>query len=210
VSRFGAAAAGVALAVGAAQSAHAHSLDELEAELFAKEPYVEFVDRPAPDFALLDPRGSEIALADLRGKVVVLWFVYASCPDLCPLQSEKIAELQAMVNQTPMRDRVVFVAITTDPARDTPEVLESYGPAHGLDPANFRFLTSGIERPDATRALARRYGLEFTPADDGYQMHGAVTHVIDKSGRLRARLHGLDFATINALVYVDALTNDDH
>ena len=188
----------------------AHSIEDLQAELYAREKYVEFVDRPAPDFTLEDAGGRAVALRDLAGKVVVLWFIYAGCPDLCPLHSAKIAELQGLVNQTPMIDRVAFVAITTDPARDTSDVLSAYGRAHGLDPANFVFLTSGANAPEATRALARRFGLEFTLEDAGYQMHGVVTHVIDRGGRLRARFHGLGFATTNALVFVNALTNDDH
>jgi len=187
-----------------------HSLEELESELFAKERYIEFVDRSAPGFSLLDAKGNRVSLADMRGKVVVLWFIYASCPDVCPLQSEALADVQAMFNQTPMRDLVRFVAITTDPANDGPEVLEAYGPAHGLDTSNFLFLTSGPDAPDATRALAEDYGLKFTSTEDGYQMHGVVTHVIDKSGRLRARFHGLKFKPISMLVFMNALTNDSH
>ncbi len=145
----------------------AHSLEELQAELTVREDYVEFVDRVAPDFVLEDAEGQAVALHDLAGKVVVLWFIYAGCPDVCPLHSDKIAEVQSLVNQTPMIDRVAFVAITTDPVRDTPDVLAAYGFAHGLVPDNFSFLTSGAEALDATRALAERYGLKFTQEDDG-------------------------------------------
>ena len=79
--------------------------------------------------------------ADFHGKVVVLHFVYASCPDFCPLHAEKLAEVQEMVNQTLMKDLVQFVSITSDPANDTPEVMRAYGPAHGIDPVNWVFLT---------------------------------------------------------------------
>uniref|UniRef100_UPI0013D81A57 SCO family protein n=2 Tax=Pseudomonadota TaxID=1224 RepID=UPI0013D81A57 len=73
---------------------------------------------------------------------VVLHFIYTSCPDVCPLHAEKIAEIQKMVNSTPMKDQVVFTSITTDPSKDTPDVLKAYGPAHGLDPVNWLFLTT--------------------------------------------------------------------
>ena len=198
------------VAAAGAGAAGAHSLDELETELLGREPYVQFVDRPAPEFALKDAAGNAVGLAELRGKVVVLWFNYTSCPDECPLQSEAIARVQDMVNQTPMRDLVRFVAITTDPVNDLPEVLEGYGPEHGLDPSNFTFLTSGADAPDATRAIAEAYGLKFTATDDGLQMHGVVTHLIDKSGRMRARFHGLKFKAMDMLVYINALTNDYH
>ncbi len=196
--------------VNAGPGAFAHSLEELEGELSARERYVQFVDYPAPDFALADADGREVRLSDFRGKVVVLNFIYASCPDVCPLHSERIAKIQEMVNGTPMRELVQFITITTDPERDTAAVLKDYGAVHGLDPVNWHFLTSGPEQPAATRELAERYGLKFTLTDDGYQMHGLVTHLIDKSGNLRARYHGLKFDPTNLVVHVNALTNDFH
>jgi protein SCO1 len=190
--------------------AAAHSLKDVEDMLNAREFYLQVVDAPAPDFSLLDADGRPVKLADFRGKVVVLYFIYASCPDVCPLQSEKLAQIQEDINETPMRDLVQFVAVTTDPVRDTANVLKEYGPAHGLDPANWIFLTSGPDHPTATRELAWRYGLKFTEEAGGEQMHGVVTHLIDKSGNLRARYHGLKFNATNFIVHVNALTNDTH
>lgn len=190
--------------------AAAHSLKELEDKLRERERYLEVTNRPAPGFTLRDADGRAVSLAEFRGKVVVLSFIYASCPDVCPLHSELLAAIQADVNRTPMRGLVQFISITTDPARDTPEVMKAYGAAHGLDRSNWVFLTSSPDRPAATRELAGRYGLKFTPSQDGYQMHGVVTHLIDKSGNLRARYHGLKFSPTNIILQVDALTNDDH
>jgi len=85
-------------------------------------------------------------------------------------------------------------------------VLRAYGSRHGLDPANWVFLTSGSEWPeDATRQLAARFGHKFTTTDDGYQVHGVVTHVIDREGRWRANFHGLAFDPTNLVLYVNAL-----
>lgn len=201
---------GASFVVASIWPAAAHSLKELEDQLTAKEHYIQIVSQPAPDFTLQDADGRNTTLNDLRGKVVVMYFIYASCPDVCPLLSEKIANIQQQINRTPMRDIVEFVAITTDPERDTPDVLRAYGPAHGFDPVNWLFLTSGAGHPTATRDLAKVYGLEFTPMDDDSQMHGSVTHVIDKSGNLRARFHGLKFQDLNLVLYVNALTNDKH
>lgn len=198
-------------AVGAAQLADAHSLEELEAQLFKREKYVEFVNRPAPKFELRDAEGKTIRLSDSRGKkVLVLWFAFASCTEACPLQSDLLAQVQEKVNRSPMRDLVQFVAITTDPERDTPAVLRAYGPSHGLDRHNWTFLTSGTERPETTRELADRYGLKFTRTEKGDFMHGVVTHVIDFEGNIRARFHGLKWDQINMVVYINALTNDRH
>jgi protein SCO1/2 len=199
----------LALIVGFAHPSQAHSLNEIDAMLKSDEKYFQTIDKPAPDFMLRTADGRVVRLADLRGKVVVLHFIYTSCQDVCPLHAEKIAEIQTMVNGTPMKGQVTFVTITTDPARDTPDVLREYGPAHGLDPVNWLFLTTTLDqREDATRKLAEAFGHKFTKTDDGIQAHGNVTHVIDKEGQWRANFHGLDFAPINLVTFVNALTNN--
>ena len=189
----------------------AHSLDELEAQLGDREQYFQPIGKEAPDFTLEDAEGRAVGLQDLRGKVVVLHFVYTSCPDVCPLHAERIAEIQEMVNRTPMRELVQFVTVTTDPEHDTSEVMREYGPTHGLEPSNWVFLTSGPDRPgDATRKLAELFGHKFTETEDGYQIHGVVTHVIDREGLWQANFHGLKFEPTNLVVYVNALVNDVH
>ncbi|MGH6947499.1 MAG: SCO family protein [Kiloniellales bacterium] len=195
----------------AAPAAFAHSLEDLESMLGDKEKYFQPVEKEAPGFALRNADGESVRLADLRGQVVVLHFIYASCPDVCPLHAEKIAEIQEMVNRTAMKDAVQFVSITTDPRSDVAEVLRAYGPAHGLDPSNWTFLTTTPGQPeDATRRLAKAYGHRFSRAEDGYQTHGIVTHVIDREGRWRANFHGLEFNPVNLVLFVNALVNDVH
>jgi protein SCO1/2 len=192
-----------------APTASAHSLKELETALGEREQYFQPIDKDAPGFTLRDADGRIVSLAGFRGKVVVLHFIYASCPDICPLHADRIAEIQGMVNQSPMKQQVQFVSVTTDPGRDTPQVLRDYGRAHGLDPVNWLFLTTTPDQAeDATRSLAGQFGHRFDKTDDGYQVHGTVTHVIDKDGRWRANFHGLKFDPGNLVVFVNALVND--
>lgn len=193
-----------------AQAGHL-TMPEVERRLLDREQFFQLVPaQPAPGFALQDAAGRPVGLADFRGKVVVLHFVYASCPDVCPLHADRIATIQGMVNQTPMRDLARFISITTDPVHDTPDVMRGFGEAHGLDSANWTFLTSGPEQPKETVRLARAYGLVFVPTPEGQQMHAVVAHVIDRQGQLRAKFHGLDFNPTNLLLYVNALTQDGH
>lgn len=190
-------------------AALAHSVEDLEAMLGDREKYFQPLDKEAPAFALRTADDTTVRLADLRGKVVVLHFIYAGCPDVCPLHAGKIAEVQGMVNPTPMKDLVRFVSITTDPVNDTAGVLRHYGPAHGLDPVTWSFLTTAPGQPeDATRRLAEAYGHKFAKTKDGYQVHGVVTHVIDMKGRWRGNFHGLKFQPINLVTFINALTND--
>lgn len=189
-------------------SASAHSLADVEESLKDQELYFQAVDYGAPGFSLQDADGKTISLVDLHGKVVILNFIYTNCPDVCPLHSEMIAQVQAVTNQTPMKSLVQFVTITTDPKHDTAQVLRDYGKAHGLDPINWSFLTAAADQPeDTTRKIAEAYGLKFTQTEDGMQMHGIVTHVIDQDGRMRARFHGLKFEPANLITFVNALTN---
>lgn len=198
----------VLAAFASAPSLAHHPGENLDELMGSKEKYFQVVDKPAPDFALRTADGRKVTLGDLKDKIVVLHFVYAGCPDVCPLHAERIAEVQDMIGQTPMKDRVRFVTITTDPVNDTPEVMRDYGPAHGLKPRNWTFLTTLPDQPeDATRKLAERFGHKFIKTDEGYQTHSVVTHIVDKGGRWAANFHGLKFEPINLVLYLNGLTN---
>jgi len=191
-------------------TAAAHSVKDLERMMGSREKFFQPLDKPPPAFALRDTDGRPVDLAGLRGKVVVLHFIYARCPDVCPLHAERIAEIQAKVNPTPMKGQVRFVTITTDPTSDTPAVMRQYGKAHGLEPDNWVFLTTRPGQPeDATRKLAQAFGHKFLKTKDGnHQVHGVVTHVIDKQGRWRGNFHGLRFDPVNLVLFINALVND--
>lgn len=203
--------AAVALAVTLLpRAAYAHSLKELEEQLVTRDKYFQAVDFPAPNFDLIDARGREIGLGDYADRVVILNFIYAGCGDVCPLHSQLFVKLQSMINISPMKGQVAFVSVTTDPSRDHGTALTEYGAAQGLDPVNWTFLTSRGDQPEgSTRRIAKAYGLEFTEVE-GMQMHGVVTHVIDRQGRLRGRFHGLGFEPVSLVTFVNALVNDVH
>lgn len=202
----------VPVTTGLALPVAAHSVGELEDMLGSREQYFQALDATTPGFDLLNAAGGRVTLGDLRGQVVVLFFIYTHCPDICPLHADRIALVQEKVNRTPMREAVRFVAITTDPLRDTPDVLSAYGDDHGFDPANWLFLTVRPgDAEDTTRRLAERFGHRFDRSADGsYQTHGIVTHIIDKYGRWRANFHGLRFEPTNMVLFLNALVNDSH
>ena len=202
---------GLLAAIPLAGPAYSHSLEELSQNFVNEEKYFQPFDAEAPGFTLQDAGGRAVSLADFGGKVVVLHFIYINCPDFCPLHAEKIAEVQKMVNITPMKDMVEFISITTDPKRDFGRALRDFGENHGLDPVNWLFLTAAPgAAEDSTRQLASSYGVEFKLAANGEQMHGVVTNVISQDGRLVARFHGLKFQSLNLVKFINALTNDRH
>ena len=80
---------------------------------------------------------------------------------------------------------------------------------HALDAVNWMFLTTAAGQPeDTTRKLAEAFGHTFTKTEGNYQVHGVVTHVIDRQGRWRANFHGLTFEGVNLVLYVNGLVNE--
>lgn len=144
---------------------------------------------PAPDFALTAQDGRTLTLADLRGKVVAVAFIYTSCPDICPLLTAKMAEVQDALGPDFGR-RVAFVSITVDPARDTQAVLREHAEAMGADLAGWAFLTGSAE---AIREVARGFGVAALPAPDGTVDHTLLTSLVDRRGKIRVQYLGWRF-----------------
>lgn len=136
---------------------------------------------PAPDFTLRSASGP-VSVSDFRGDVVVLFFGYTFCPDVCPTTLADLAG--AMRNLGDEADEVQVVFVSVDPARDTPERLAQY--VTSFDP---RFIgVTGTE--DEIAAVAAVYGIfyekhEGTPASGYLIDHTATAMVIDREGRLK-------------------------
>jgi protein SCO1/2 len=143
----------------------------------------------APDFALTSQDGAEVTLASLRGKVVAVAFIYASCPDVCPMLTDKMARVQDALGAD-FGAKVAFLSITTDPEHDTPEVLKEYAEAFDADLAGWSFLTG---EPAAIRDVAHRYGVAVVKAADGQVDHTLLTTLIDRQGIMRVQYLGYRF-----------------
>ena len=189
-----------------------NSTIEVETQIDTRERYVELVDQVAPVFILRDTNANAIRLDDFRGQVVILNFLYSRCKEQCPLHSLKISEVQQQLSLASLSDKVQFVTIATDTeyATSTAESMRAHGPRYGLDPANWMFLHGGQGRENLGTRFAAAYGLKFVPTDDGEQMHGVVTFLIDTKGQLRARYHGLSFNPVNLTIHAAALVHDSH
>jgi protein SCO1/2 len=143
----------------------------------------------APDFALISQDGAAVSLGDFRGKVVAVTFIYVSCPDVCPMLSDKLARVQDELGPD-FGTKVAFVSITVDPERDTPEVLKEYAEALDADLAGWSFLTG---TKAALRDVARRYGVAVAPAADGQVDHTLLTTLVDRRGIMRVQYLGYRF-----------------
>ena len=144
---------------------------------------------PAPEFVLTTQSGERLSLTDLRGKVLAVTFIYATCKDTCPILTAKMATLQQRLGAD-FGPRVRFVSVTVEPEVDTPPVLKAYAERFGADPAGWSFLTgSGAEVDD----VVRRYGAFAKRVKPGEVDHLFLTSLVDRDGMLRVQYLGYRF-----------------
>lgn len=134
------------------------------------------------DFRLADHTGNMRTLSDFKGKVVVLFFGYTHCPDVCPATMANLAA--AMEKLGPQADRVQVLFVTVDPERDTPAILQQY-----LSAFNPEFLgLSG--NPQATKDVIKEFKIvaqKQAGESPGHHTvdHSTGTYIFDTSGKLR-------------------------
>jgi protein SCO1 len=159
---------------------------------------------PAPEFSLTTQDNRRLSLQELRGKVVVVTFIYTSCGDTCPLLTAKMVRLQSRFG-TDFGRTVFFVAITVDPEQDTPEVLKRYAQTHGADLAGWAFLTGTLGE---IRQVARHYGIYSKKTSLGQVDHTFLTSLIDHRGMLRVQYQGVRFAPEEMLGDLQSLVEE--
>ena len=144
---------------------------------------------PAPEFSLTSQDGGQVTLADFRGRVVAVTFIYTLCTATCPVLTPMMSFVQDQLGPN-FGTKIVFVSITVDPERDTPEVLKEYARAFGSNLAGWAFLTG---TPDAIRDVTRRYGVFASKTANGDVEHTFLTSIVDPRGILRVQYVGVRF-----------------
>jgi protein SCO1/2 len=143
-----------------------------------------------PDFGLIDQTGAPVTLAALRGKVVVVNFIYTRCPlpDYCPRMVANFRNVRDRFANR-MASDLVLLTISFDPKYDTPARLAAYASAERAGGEGWHFLTgdsAAIER------VCNAFGIQYFP-EEGLITHTLQTAVIDRDGRLAATVEGKDF-----------------
>jgi protein SCO1/2 len=132
------------------------------------------------DFKLTDHHGNPRSLADFRGKVVLLFFGYVHCPDVCPTTLADMAQVMRLLGADADKVQVLFV--TVDPERDTRELLAEFVPA--FHPAFLGLSGDAQATAQAAQAFAVTY--QKQPSKSGYNVdHSAGTYLIDTNGKVR-------------------------
>nr|WP_315473838.1 SCO family protein [uncultured Rhodoferax sp.] len=136
----------------------------------------------AKDFELTDHNGQLRHLTDFKGKVVVMFFGFTQCPDVCPTSMAELAEVKQLLGKD--GDRLQGLFVTVDPERDTPEVLKAY--MGNFDPSFLALSTT----PEKLAALAKDYKVYYKKVEGktptSYTMdHSAGSYIYDPQGNLR-------------------------
>ena len=153
-------------------------------------PTLASLNQQVPDFTLTDQDRLPVTLSALRGRAVVIAFIYTRCPlpDYCP---------RVLTNLGALRERfagrigtdLTLLTVTFDPTHDTPDVLKAYAQRHGADLPGWRFLTG---TPAEIARVCSLFGVEYW-SDEGLITHTLQTAVIDREGRLAATAEGKSF-----------------
>ena len=141
---------------------------------------------PVPDFTMTGQDGKTFKLSDLRGRVVVLTFIYTRCPlpDFCPYMDRKFADLAQTIAAFPRRAEAIrLLSVSFDPEHDTPEILTKHARIRGGIPPLWTFASASHEE---LARITGPLGLVYGPGKDEI-IHNLCTAVIDPRGML-ARL----------------------
>lgn len=149
-------------------------------------PAFKAIDVSGADFgrelALPDAEGRPRSLADFRGKVTVIFFGYAQCPDVCPTTLAELAEARRALG--PAGQDVQGVFVTVDPERDTPEMLRDY--VRAFDPSFVALRGSPEQTREAAKAFKIFYARVPGKTEGSYTVdHTAGAYVLDREARLR-------------------------
>ena len=145
---------------------------------------------PAPRTVLVDSEEKPFDLATLKGKVVVVSFVFTTCNGVCPLTTQAQSRVQKTLQEAKLWGKSVeFVSITLDPKRDTPHVLRAYSHRFGADLPGWHFLTGP---PEKVNEVIAAWDMWVKSDSTGVLDHPSRIFLIDSRGRQR-EIYNLEF-----------------
>jgi protein SCO1/2 len=174
------------------------STAETEARPLA-ETQSEFSPYPAADFTMTDQDGHPFTFSQLRGKIVVLDFIFTRCPGPCPLLSLKFSQLQQKLG-TRLGKEVMLLSVSIDPRHDTPTILKEYAQRYSANLAGWKFLVGST---GDTIMTASAFGADYEANQDGVVDHRLVTCVIDREGIVVKEFSGTNYTVDELLAEIE-------
>lgn len=164
-------------------------------EIAAPDPVAAALAEPLPDdsiyqldTALETHGGATTTLAIHRGHPTVVSMFYANCPMACPMLIQEVQRLEAALSPEDRAElRVLLVSL--DPGRDTPELMSGVVATHQLDTGRWTLARPSDEA--AVREVAAVLGIQYRALADGEMNHSSILTLVDRQGRIQARIDGL-------------------
>ena len=141
-----------------------------------------------PALEMRDQDGQPFSERELRGHVAVVSFMFTSCPDVCPILTNKLAGLRT--NLMAQREQLRIVSISVDPEKDTPAVLKDFAKQHGADYPDWRFLTGPLAKLRAMVVSGFKQSLDRGDGSPNGIMHGSHLVLVDQKGMIRGFYRG--------------------
>jgi len=147
-----------------------------------------------PDVKLVNYDSKDFHFSDLKGKVIVVSYIYTNCPDICHLTTKKLNQFKKNLNNN-LRKKVELVSITFDPTRDTPDVLKHQVHMMGLDMDNWYFVTGRRDLVYKTIEVAGINPIvDEMKSNDKYTFnHRDRISLVDQKGQIRKHYKGSNF-----------------
>jgi len=139
------------------------------------------VKLPIDDFSLTDQGGRTFQFKTLRGKVAVVAFAYTTCPDVCPLITAALRQVQTHLSNEE-RKSSHLLTVTTDPEIDSPKVLAAYAKRYGAELNGWSFLTG---EPSTLKSVWKNFGVGVKRQARGLIDHTPLTAIVDRRGIMR-------------------------
>ena len=139
-----------------------------------------------PDFSLKDQDGNIFRFANVRGQVILITFIFTTCPDVCPLLTANFAAIQRALEEKKIKD-YQLLSITTDPEHDTAPILKNYASRFKADLKSWSFLTGS--RPDLAK-IWKAFGVNVVKNQSGQIQHTTFTTLVDRQGNRRVDYYG--------------------
>lgn len=162
------------------------------------------VSGQAPNFSAEDIHGTTVSMKDLNGKLVLITWYYTHCTDECPLTMYRFEQIQNQLEQQgDFGKKVVLVAVTLDPARDTIPVIRQYAAHYHANLNGWYFLRAN---PAQTVQILHKWGIQVKPSTDKeFIEHTSKTDLLDQSGNIRASYNTANLDTKTVLSNINSL-----
>jgi len=159
------------------------------------------VKKAVPEFKLTDQDGKPFEFSSTHGKLVLVTFIFTTCPDVCPLLTAKFAAIQRAMEEKKTRD-YALVSITTDPERDGTAILKDYANRFKADLKHWSFLTGS--RRELTKVW-KVFGVNVTKTESGQVQHTSLTTLVDRQSDRRVDYYGDKWREAEVLKDIDWL-----